>query len=150
MPRAPFDLTGRVALVTGGGRGIGAAIVTRLAEAGAKVVIANRSRDVADELASRLSERGLNVSVVAFDKLDRAGLRGLVDEVGGQAGRLGAAQAMFETGGGSATSRTLNFDRHWRNIRTLLNHNPLNQKARVVGDYLVNGTTTYLAEGKVF
>lgn len=63
---------------------------------------------------------------------------------------LGAAQAMFETGGGSATSRQLNFDRHWRNIRTLLNHNPLNQKARVVGDYLISGTTTYLAEGKVF
>jgi len=63
---------------------------------------------------------------------------------------LGAATAMFETGGGSATSRKYNFDRHWRNIRTLLNHNPLNHKARVVGDYVVNGTTTHLEEGKVF
>jgi alkylation response protein AidB-like acyl-CoA dehydrogenase len=63
---------------------------------------------------------------------------------------LKAAELMFETGGGSATSRKYDFDRHWRNIRTLLNHNPLNHKARVVGDYLVNGTTTHLAEGKVF
>ena len=63
---------------------------------------------------------------------------------------LKAAEQMFELGGGSATSRKYNFDRHWRNIRTVLNHNPLLHKARVVGDYLLNGTTTHLEEGKVF
>lgn len=60
------------------------------------------------------------------------------------------AERMFEIGGGSATSRQYNFDRHWRNIRTVLNHNPLLHKSRVVGDYLLNGTTTHLKEGKVF
>lgn len=67
-------------------------------------------------------------------------------------GQLGprSAERMFELGGGSATSRNNNFDRHWRNIRTVLNHNPLNHKSRVVGDYLLNGTTTHLREGKVF
>ena len=55
----PFDLSEKVALVTGGGRGIGAAIVTRFAEAGATVVIANRSRDIAEELAKELAGRGL-------------------------------------------------------------------------------------------
>ncbi|CAN7698585.1 acyl-CoA dehydrogenase family protein [Rhizobium rhizogenes] len=63
---------------------------------------------------------------------------------------LAAATNVFELGGGSATSRHLNLDRHWRNIRTLLNHNPLLHKARVVGDYYINGTTTHLEEGKVF
>jgi alkylation response protein AidB-like acyl-CoA dehydrogenase len=63
---------------------------------------------------------------------------------------LKAAEQVFELGGGSATSSKLNLDRHWRNIRTVLNHNPLLHKARVVGDYLVNGTTTHLKEGKVF
>ena len=63
---------------------------------------------------------------------------------------LKAAEQIFELGGGSATSRKYNFDRHWRNIRTVLNHNPLLHKARVIGDYLVNGTTTHLEEGKVF
>ena len=57
----PFDLKGKVALVTGGGRGIGAAIVTRFAEAGASVVIANRILDVAKALAADLSARKLNV-----------------------------------------------------------------------------------------
>lgn len=68
------------------------------------------------------------------------------------AGRLAlkAAEEMFEIGGGSTTSRKYNFDRHWRNIRTILNHNPLNHKARVVGDYFLNGTQTHLKEGRVF
>ncbi|MBB3544673.1 acyl-CoA dehydrogenase family protein [Rhizobium sp. BK399] len=63
---------------------------------------------------------------------------------------LTAATNVFELGGGSATSRHLNLDRHWRNIRTVLNHNPLLHKARVVGDFYINGTTTHLEEGKVF
>ncbi|MCB4770448.1 acyl-CoA dehydrogenase family protein [Ancylobacter sp. Lp-2] len=53
---------------------------------------------------------------------------------------LKAAQRIFDAGGGSATSRALNFDRHWRNIRTLLSHNPSAYKAQVVGDHLINGT----------
>lgn len=67
-------------------------------------------------------------------------------------GQLGprTAERMFELGGGSATSRKYNFDRHWRNIRTVLNHNPLLHKSRIVGDYILNGTTTHLKEGKVF
>jgi alkylation response protein AidB-like acyl-CoA dehydrogenase len=63
---------------------------------------------------------------------------------------LAAASNVFELGGGSATSRQLNLDRHWRNIRTVLNHNPLLHKARVVGDFYINGTTTHLKEGRVF
>jgi alkylation response protein AidB-like acyl-CoA dehydrogenase len=63
---------------------------------------------------------------------------------------LKTAETMFDVGGGSATSRKLNFDRHWRNIRTLLNHNPLLHKARVIGDFTLNGTTDHLKEGRVF
>lgn len=63
---------------------------------------------------------------------------------------LRAAEVMFEVGGGSATSRKYNFDRHWRNIRTVLNHNPLLHKTRVVGDFYINETTTHLREGLVF
>jgi alkylation response protein AidB-like acyl-CoA dehydrogenase len=63
---------------------------------------------------------------------------------------LQAAERLFDAGGASATSRQHNFDRHWRNLRTIFNHNPLQQKARVVGDYHLNGTTAHLEEGKVF
>lgn len=44
MDSTPFDMTGKVAIVTGGGRGIGHGITTRLLEAGAEVVICGRRR----------------------------------------------------------------------------------------------------------
>ncbi|BCI78866.1 acyl-CoA dehydrogenase [Mycolicibacterium sp. TY66] len=52
---------------------------------------------------------------------------------------LDAAQRLFDTGGASATARTLNLDRHWRNARTIASHNPLAYKAWATGDFLVNG-----------
>jgi dehydrogenase/reductase SDR family protein 4 len=50
-----FDLSGKVALVTGGGRGIGKAIAARLAEAGADVVIASRKKEKLDATATELA-----------------------------------------------------------------------------------------------
>ncbi len=60
-----------------------------------------------------------------------------------------AAEQLFDTGGGSATSRKYDFDRHWRNIRTILNHNPLLLKGRVIGDYYLNGVRTDFDEAQV-
>lgn len=84
----PFDLKGRTALVIGGGRGIGAAIVTRLAEAGASVIIANRTLDVAEALAADLTARSLSVRAVALSGLDRTALLQLVGAIMGETGRL--------------------------------------------------------------
>lgn len=53
---------------------------------------------------------------------------------------LAAAEKLFDTGGASATSQALNFDRHWRNVRTVSTHNPLAYKAYVSGAYAVSGT----------
>ncbi|MBW0447424.1 acyl-CoA dehydrogenase [bacterium M00.F.Ca.ET.228.01.1.1] len=63
---------------------------------------------------------------------------------------LHTGERLFEVGGASATGRVHNFDRHWRNLRTIFSHNPLLHKARVVGDYELNGVTTHLTEGRVF
>lgn len=72
-----FRLDGKAALVTGAGRGIGAAIATRLAEAGAAVMLANRSLDAAEGLASALRERGLRAQAIPFGA-DEAGCRAAV------------------------------------------------------------------------
>ncbi|WP_048646783.1 SDR family oxidoreductase [Nitratireductor soli] len=84
----PFDLSGRVALVTGGGRGIGAACVRRFAEAGALVVIANRTQAPADELAETLVVQGLRAESVPLPSLARSDLHALVDDLVGRHGRL--------------------------------------------------------------
>lgn len=48
------------------------------------------------------------------------------------------AEALFNAGGASATSRELNLDRHWRNARTVASHNPAMYKARALGDLVIN------------
>ncbi|GAD82192.1 acyl-CoA dehydrogenase family protein [Nocardia asteroides] len=53
---------------------------------------------------------------------------------------LPATSLLFEVGGASIVSEGLRLDRHWRNARTISVHNPAIQKARVVGDHLLNGT----------
>jgi alkylation response protein AidB-like acyl-CoA dehydrogenase len=57
---------------------------------------------------------------------------------------LQAAETIFNVGGGSATSRKRNFDRHWRNIRTIMSHNPLYYKEKALGDFILNDAPTPL------
>jgi len=61
-----FRLDGQIALVTGAGRGIGAAIATAFAEAGAQVVLANRTLQPARDVAASLSARGLAAEAIGF------------------------------------------------------------------------------------
>ncbi|MBO0853370.1 MAG: acyl-CoA dehydrogenase family protein [Nocardia sp.] len=53
---------------------------------------------------------------------------------------LAATTELFEVGGSSIVSEGLRLDRHWRNARTISVHNPAIQKARAIGDHLLNGT----------
>jgi NAD(P)-dependent dehydrogenase (short-subunit alcohol dehydrogenase family) len=59
-----FDMTGKVALVTGSSKGIGRAIVERMAQHGARVVVSSRKADLCDEVASAInSAQGAEVAV---------------------------------------------------------------------------------------
>ncbi len=74
-----FDPSGKRALVTGGGRGLGLGMATGLAEAGAKVVIIGSSA-AAEKSAQALREKGLDVTGLRGDLSDRDGLPVLFDQ----------------------------------------------------------------------
>jgi alkylation response protein AidB-like acyl-CoA dehydrogenase len=59
----------------------------------------------------------------------------VVDELAIRNGSL-----LFDAGGASATKKSDNLDRHWRNARTLSSHNPVTYKAQAIGAYEINGT----------
>ncbi|MEU9035073.1 SDR family oxidoreductase [Streptomyces sp. NPDC048352] len=64
------DLSGKRALVTGGARGLGAAIARRLAAAGAFVVVADVRQDLAKELCEDLTAQGFGARAVSLDVCD--------------------------------------------------------------------------------
>ena len=66
-----FSIEGKVALVTGGSRGIGLMIARGYVEAGAKVYVSSRKREACDETAAELSKVGTCVSMPA-DLVDAA------------------------------------------------------------------------------
>lgn len=69
----------RGAVVTGGARGIGLAVTTRLARDGAGVVILDRDGDVAEEVAAGLQREGLHVVGIGGDVTDRTRIRAAID-----------------------------------------------------------------------
>jgi NAD(P)-dependent dehydrogenase (short-subunit alcohol dehydrogenase family) len=74
-----FDLTGKTAVVTGGGRGIGRGITIALASVGANVVLAGRSREPLESAAAQAREFGVSAVPVVADITVRSDLERLVD-----------------------------------------------------------------------
>ncbi|MFI5831727.1 SDR family NAD(P)-dependent oxidoreductase [Streptomyces sp. NPDC051578] len=82
MPTAPYDLTGRTALVTGAASGIGRATAVLLARAGAAVHCADRDATGLRETARQVSGAGGKATVHPLDVTDRAALRAAVAAAG--------------------------------------------------------------------
>ncbi len=78
MTSSPFDLAGRVAIVTGGNGGIGLGMATGLAEAGAAIVIAARDQKKSAEAAESLQKLGARVATVEVDVQDQDSVQRMV------------------------------------------------------------------------
>jgi len=83
-----FDLSNQVSIVTGSGRGLGAAIARGLAEAGASVMLCSRTRTEVDKLADDIIRRGGKAAATVVDTRDRESCQRLVDETVARFGRL--------------------------------------------------------------
>ena len=83
-----FDLTGKVAIVTGSSRGIGRAIAEAMAEQGATVVISSRKQDACEAVANDIKEAGGRAIAVAASISDKGALQNLVEETRAQLGKI--------------------------------------------------------------
>jgi NAD(P)-dependent dehydrogenase (short-subunit alcohol dehydrogenase family) len=85
--RELFDLTGRVALVTGGGRGLGEQIASGLAQAGAAVAVASRKLAACEEVAAALREaHGARTMALRMDVASEDDVRAGIDAVEAELG----------------------------------------------------------------
>ena len=83
-----FDLSGKVAVVTGGNGGIGLAMATGMAEAGAAILVAGRNREKSVAAVETLSRLGVDADQYAVDVTDEAACQGLMQHAADRFGRL--------------------------------------------------------------
>ena len=83
-----YKIPGRTACVTGGGRGIGLACAEALAEAGAKVVIADRDGAIAKEGCDQLRAKGYDPELVILDVTDSARVNAVADTIVARHGKI--------------------------------------------------------------
>lgn len=83
-----FDLSGRVAIVTGGGRGIGLAVSRRLASAGARVVVAGLDPEMAEAAVRELQKLNAEARSVPMDVRSTASVAAMVDQVNTAFGKI--------------------------------------------------------------
>jgi NAD(P)-dependent dehydrogenase (short-subunit alcohol dehydrogenase family) len=88
MPNSLFDLTDRIAIVTGSTKGIGRAIAEELARAGAKVVISSRKAEKCEEVANAIRSEGLQATAIPCHIGKREDVEHLVSETRKRYGKI--------------------------------------------------------------
>lgn len=95
----PFSLRDRLALVTGGTRGIGRAISLQFAKAGARIVASYvRDREAAKSLEEEGARHGLKISTIRADLTNPAGMQKMMEHLSTESGKLGILVHSAATG----------------------------------------------------
>jgi 3-oxoacyl-[acyl-carrier protein] reductase len=110
-----IDLTGKTALVTGGGVGIGEAIALALAEAGADIALTYQSHD-GERVADAIRELGRRATAFQLDAADSADVERVVAEAAAALG--GRIDILINNAGGLVATRDVasTDDAHWRQV----------------------------------
>ena len=130
-----FKLDNRVALVTGGGRAIGLACVEALAEAGAKVIIADHDMKVAAEGQAAMRAKGYDVEMVEMDVTKTAQVNKVADDM---VKKFGKVDILVNNAGiaRSETPAETVADEHWLNVIDV-NLNGTFWCCRAFGNYML-------------
>lgn len=88
MKTGHFDLSGKVAVVTGGNGGIGLGMARGLAEAGAAITVVGRNQAKSDAAVAELERGGARAIAVAADVTDKSAVAAMVARVHGEFGRI--------------------------------------------------------------
>lgn len=123
-PQRLFSCAGQVAIVTGGGSGIGFACAEALAAAGARVLLAVLESSVPQRAAAALVDQGAEAMGVDCDVTDAAALAGLVETTVRRFGRIdtvvaNAGAALDDPGGDAVDQLDRMFDLHVRSVARL-------------------------------
>lgn len=134
-PLAPNSLSGKVALVTGSSRGIGADTVTYFAEAGASVLVNYRNKEArALKIVAAIEEKGSRAIAYGADLTDQESVEGMFAAAEAAFGKLDIlvmnASGGMEAGMGEDYAMRLNRDSQVNLLKAALPH--LNDGARVV------------------
>jgi NAD(P)-dependent dehydrogenase (short-subunit alcohol dehydrogenase family) len=124
-PISPFDLTGKVVIVTGSTKGLGRAMVSGLAAAGASVVVSSRKQDLCDEVANQVrTETGGEALGLACHVGDWEAVPGFVGAVLARFGRIDVLvnNAGISPSPMNASSMTLEY---WRKVFSVNLEGPL-------------------------
>lgn len=102
------DLTGKVAWITGGGSGIGAAGARKLGEAGVTVILSGRRQDALEKVAASITDTGGKAEVAPLDVMDKDAVETTVQKISDDHGRL---DILINSAG-------LNFpERYWSDVK---------------------------------
>lgn len=113
-PASLFDLSGKVAIVTGGNRGLGFGMAEGLAAAGASIVIAARRRDAAEKALDALVKLGAQVMFVETDVSQKASCDALAVRVMREWGRIDILVANAGVGSGRRPEKLS--EREWSEV----------------------------------
>ena len=102
MAASPFSLEGKIAIVTGGGLGIGRSISLEFARAGADVVVASRKLEHLESVAAEIRALGRRSFAIAVDVRQEEGVKELVERTARDLGRL---DVMVNNAGASFRSK---------------------------------------------
>lgn len=88
MASGPFDLRGKVAIITGGNGGIGLGMARGLADAGADIAIVGRNQAKSDAVVADLMARGVRAVAATADVTDKDAVAAMISRVGDAFGRI--------------------------------------------------------------